>query len=429
MRASSRPRLVPIIVAVGLAVAACGADDDDADSATADTSVVDQSTVAPGTSDGAGAEGCVDDFDEEQDYFPTKAEVVESELWTVEYEGHYKVVRVGVETPTGGGDARSDVYVLVQCGTPAPPLEDDLAGATVVEIPVSTVVPTYYEDVTALHELGRSEQIAAIPDAAFLDDVDKQLPTVVVDAVAAGDVDNFGDTVSAEFFVALDPDVVFAYSVYGYDDHDTLSTAGVPVVGVLNAAEPTPLGDAEWIKFLGLFFNDEAGAARVFDEVASNYRALVDTAATATEEPGVVFMSPYSAEYIEAHQNSWGARLIEDAGGANLLAAGGPTSPQAVSVEAAIEAAAVAEVWLTEFSAFDLAETATEIEGMPFATFPAVADGQVWNIGLTDPARDLYYGVWSTRPDLLLADLISLLHPELLPDHDLSVLEAPITGL
>lgn len=99
-----------------------------------------------------------------------------------------------------------------------------------------------------------------------------------------------------------------------------------------------------------------------------------------------------------------------------------------MSLEAAAEAGLTAIVWLTEFSSFDLAGVRAEITGLPVDDFPAVAAGNVWNIGLTDADRNLFYGTWSTRPDLLLEDLVSILHPDLLPDHTMSVLEPPTTS-
>jgi len=81
---------------------------------------------------------------------------------------------------------------------------------------------------------------------------------------------------------------------------------------------------------------------------------------------------------------------------------------------------------LTEFSAFDLAEKRESIAAVPFAEFPAVQNKQIWNIGKTDADQNHFYGFWSTRPDLLLQDLVSLLHPDLLPDHTLVVLEPPV---
>ncbi len=388
------------------------------------------STTVADTEVSAGIEdlgGCVETFDPNVDYFPDRVSADVSLGWSVAYERHYKVVRTGFPDLTGGGQERFDTYVLVQCGTPAPPLEGELADATVIEVPVARVVATYYEDITALFELGVSDSIVAIPDPAFLTEATKALPTSVIDGMESGEVANFGDSVSAEFFVDLGPDVVFSYSVYGYDDHDLLRDADVAVVGTLNAAEPTPLGDAEWIEFFSLFFNTEEEGAAVFDAVSARYEELTRLTASVPQVTGVMFVSPYSAEYLEAHLNSWGARLIEDAGGTNLLAdTSAPGNPQSVSLEAAAEAGLTAGIWLTEFSAFDLSSARDNIAGLPVDDFPSVANRNVWNIGLTDADRNLFYGVWSTRPDLLLEDLVSILHPELVPGHTLSVLEPPI---
>lgn len=49
----------------------------------------------------------------------------------VNYESNYKVLTY--QDPTG--EYPSHTAVLVQCGTPAPELTGDLAGASVVEVP------------------------------------------------------------------------------------------------------------------------------------------------------------------------------------------------------------------------------------------------------------------------------------------------------
>jgi iron complex transport system substrate-binding protein len=384
---------------------------------------------AAATDQATNPQECLTTFDPTLDYFPVKSTVTDAKLWQIEYAKHYKVIRTSIDSLTGSdGKAtpNSQTYVLLQCGAPAPDLVGDLAGATIIEVPVKNAVATYYEDVTALFELGLADKVVAIPDPVFIAEKGKLLPTPIMAGVAAGTVQVYGEQVSAEVFVALQPGVVFAYSVYGYDDHSTLTTAGVPAVGVLNAAEATPLGDAEWIKFFAAFFNAEADANALFDEVAQNYNDLAAQAAAQSNKPNVMMVSPYSADYFEAHQNSWGARLIEDAGGLNLLAADGSTAPQGISGEVVIQAGYAAQVWLTEFSAFDLAEKRESIANVPFAEFPAVQNKHIWNIGKTDADKNHFYGFWSTRPDLLLQDLVSLLHPTLLPDHQLLVLEPPV---
>lgn len=366
---------------------------------------------------------CLTEAATEGQVFPEQVEVEHSALWDVEYRDNVKVVTVGAQDAK-----RRDTYILVQCGTETPPLVGDLEGAEVVSVPVAGVIPTYYEDVTALYELGLDDNLVAVPDTRFLDDAGKSLPAAVTDRLDGGDLTSFGEMVSVERFLELDPDVVFAYSVYGYDAHDLLEKGGIPAVSVLNASESTPLGDAEWAKFFALFFNAEADAQELFDGVEQRYLELAEQAASVETTTDVMFVSPYSADYFEAHRNSWGDQLIIDAGGRNLLSGGDGTAPESVSLETVVEAGLEAPVWLTEFSAFDLAQTEKEIETVPFDEFQSVVDGNVWNVGATDADADVWYGTWSTRPDLLLADLVSLLHPELLPDHELRVLESPVAS-
>lgn len=375
-------------------------------------------------------QGCVENYDAARDYFPDKLTVAHSQLWSISYTNHYKVIRTSAGTLTGGSDASAPVrqtYVLVQCGTPAPALTGDLTDAQVIEVPARRAIATYFEDVTALYELGLADRLVAVPDYQWLTDLGKPMPTTVTDAVANGSVALLtGETLSVEQVLSLTPDIVFAYSVYGYDDANALRSARIPVVGVLNAAEPLPLGDAEWAKFFAAFFNAEADANRLIDGVAANYTALAAKARTAKDQPAVIMVSPYSAEYLETHRNSWGARLIEDAGGTNLLADSGATSPVSIGLESVLDAADRADLWLTEFSLFDLDAKRAELSNVPFDRFPSVRNKQVWNIGKVTTAEDRYYGVWSTRPDLLLADLVALLHPELLPDHRPAILEPPV---
>jgi len=305
------------------------------------------SVAVAGVVQATNPEECLAAFEPTQDYFPDKSEVTYAKLWQIEYAKHYKVIRASIDSLTGNDGKATPIgqtYVLLQCGAPAPDLAGALAGATIIEVPVKNAVATYYEDVTALFELGLADKVVAIPDPVFITEKGKLLPTPIMAGVAAGTVQQYGEQVSAEIFVALQPGVVFAYSVYGYDGHSTLTTAGVPAVGVLNAAEATPLGDAEWIKFCAAFFNAEAAANALFDEVAQNYNDLAAQASVQSNKLNVVMISPYSATYFEAHQNSWGARLIEDAGGLNLLAADGPTAPQGISGEVVIQAGYAAQV-------------------------------------------------------------------------------------
>lgn len=80
------------------------------------------------TSLSSNPDGCVTDFDAAAgvDYFPDKAVVEFAQTFTVEYFPTYKVLNV-----TG------TVYVLYQCGTPEPTLDEPVQ--LYVSVPVTTV--------------------------------------------------------------------------------------------------------------------------------------------------------------------------------------------------------------------------------------------------------------------------------------------------
>ena len=82
--------------------------------------------------------GCVERVDPAADYFPDKVAIEDASTFSVEYRKSYKVVTIK-EVYAGGPGER---YVLVQCGTPVPRLEGELAGAQVVTVPLASPFAT-----------------------------------------------------------------------------------------------------------------------------------------------------------------------------------------------------------------------------------------------------------------------------------------------
>ena len=83
------------------------------------------------------------------------------------------------------------------------------------------------------------------------------------------------------------------------------------------------------------------------------------------------------------------------------------------------ERAHQADLWLQPFGWTSLQ---AGIEADPrFANLPALQRGDVFNndrLTTAEGGNDYWErGAW--RPDLVLADLVHILHPELLPDHEL----------
>ncbi len=426
-----RAALGGVIALVSLLLIACDSDDSsDETSPTAEppsepTATATAAAQSP-TPDGAGQaappptanlrEECVEDYREGVNYFPEQVTVEHAVLFDVEYHDHYKVVRTSARGDYFTRISASDVYVLVQCGTPVPELTGSLNGAVVIEVPTMRIAVGNNEDFAAFHELGVADRLVAVgtppesdnawhPDLKAL--IDSGVPVV-----------GTSFNMNLESVVAADPDLLVLLTWIG-NQHDTLLRArefGIPAVGQHLWLEPTPLARAEWLEFFSLFVNGESTANEIVSEIESNYEELATLVAGA-ERPTVFAASIGSS--VNINSNDFVARYIEDAGGTNVLAdPEGPLHPQPFTLEGVVEQAADADVWFSEFN------DQLERDGAPIDAFSATSEGSVISPAPAVPLSGTsWFGDAIFNVDGVLADFIAVLHPDALPDHELVYLD------
>lgn len=353
--------------------------------------------------------GCVDTFDPSVDYFPQKATVEYAENFTVEYASHYKIVTINQTWP-GSDPAR---YVLVQCGTPAP---EDVDADAVIEVPAASLVTMATTYLPFVVDLGLLDHLIGH------DEFDYVTSPEVRARIEAGQMTEVGEGagVSVETMIDLEPSLILTSGsgLAEYDAHPALIAAGLPVVLTGDWLETSPLGRAEWVKFVALFYNAEEKADEVFGEIVENYQALTTLAASAEERPTVFVDAPWQGTWYMAGGKSYTARLLADAGAEYLWADDESTGSMALDFETVLERAADADFWVNAggywFTKDDMLATDER-----FAEFAAVQNGHVWsnNLYLNDFGGNYYYEGGIAHPDWILADLIAIFHPELLPDH------------
>jgi iron complex transport system substrate-binding protein len=189
----------------------------------------------------------------------------------------------------------------------------------------------------------------------------------------------------------------------------------------LNAdyTETSPLGRAEWVKFTAMFFNREGDANTLFDEIAANYDELTELTATVETRPTVLVNGMFSDIWYISGGNSFTARMIEDAGGDFLWSDDESIASLALSFEAVFDRAQSADFWLNANFWFSLDEGLAEDER--YSEFAAFQNQRVYNNNLrvNETGGNDYGESGVLRPDQVLTDLISIFHPDLLPDHEL----------
>lgn len=243
-----------------------------------------------------------------------------------------------------------------------------------------------------------------------------------VHAAGVRDV-GYDNNLDYEAIVALRPDAVFMYGLTGENASVAkLEQLGVPVVYIADYLENDPLGRAEWIVPFGLLTGRMDDAVAQFMHTENEYKSLGELAAAsvgAGTRPKVMLNAPYKDVWYLPGDRSYMVRLLDDAG-SDYLGRGEDTDvSRPASAEKALLLMTEADFWLNPGMAQDM--TQLKADNRRFATLPVVLGGKVFNNNarITPMGGSDFWESGAVRPDIVLADMIKILHPELLPDHEL----------
>lgn len=353
---------------------------------------------------------CVSDYRPGIDYFPHKTRFVRSAQLQVSYHGNWKRV-----TFTPAVDTRETIsMVLVQCGTPHPKVGPK---DVVVEVPVRSFATANPSLLGAAVMLGVEDRLRGVPNAAAV-----SLPSIQA-RVKEGEVASvyaIGHA-NGEQAAALGADLFFTfYSAYpDANIHPLLRRLGVDAVPQSDHTEPTPLGRAEWLKYLALFFNKEQEANLAFAVREARYRELAALTRQVRKWPLVQLGYPETRDsWSQAGGSNQLYRMVEDAGGRHAWHDNGNAGSLTFApMEKLLDRAGNADVWIGNFAPGAPTIEDLRREQARFAWLGPIAKGQVWWF---DRGKAGFANPWSdqgmTEPHQALAEMIAILHPELLPE-------------
>jgi len=136
------------------------------------------------------------------------------------------------------------------------------------------------------------------------------------------------------------------------------------------------------------------------------------------ERPLVMTGRSTRGTFVIAGGRSYVAALIKDAGGRYVWADNTSAGSATVDLEAQIQRAADADVWINGGGWKNMAAM---LEDEPrYSAFKAYRNGRVWvyeRRQQPNGAND-YWSRSVTHPDLVLADLVKIFHPQLAVDHE-----------
>jgi iron complex transport system substrate-binding protein len=223
-----------------------------------------------------------------------------------------------------------------------------------------------------------------------------------------------------ERLAVLQPDVVMGYTMSSdFGQFSKVEALGIPVVINAEYLEQHPLGRAEWIKFMALFFGREQQADSVFSVIESNYLSAVAALKDDSRRPTVLSGIVYGDAWFLPGGQNYAAKLLRDAGCRYLWQDTDNHGYLELSFESVYEKANDADLWIGTGTFGSLDEIAAA--DSRYARFNAFAKKQVYNYDARKGAKggNEFLELGYLRPDLILMDLVKISHPALLPEHDL----------
>ncbi|MDJ0366468.1 ABC transporter substrate-binding protein [Hymenobacter sp. H14-R3] len=306
-------------------------------------------------------------------------------------------------------------YLLVPRGAARPA---GYAGAIVLETPIRTLVGLSSMHVALVDFLGAADVLVGLGNLQYA-----SAPRVR-QRIAAGKIMEAGQgkELNNEQLIAQHPDLVMAtgWPGEGLTRYQTLQAAGVPVMLNSEWVESTPLGRAEWVKVLAALLNKEDLVNQKFGQVAREYQRLAALGHRAAHKPTVVVGLPFKDVWYVPDADSYMAQFLRDAGATyQWNKTKSPQGSLALSFETVAPVALTADYWLHTGTATTKAEILAQ-DGR-YAAFAPFKNGHLYNNNRRTNAQGSndYWESGAVRPDLLLSDLIRILHPELVPTWQL----------
>lgn len=332
--------------------------------------------------------------------------------FSVDYYNGFKVITVKDWRDTAKVIAQ---YVLLPKGKAAPV---DFANAVLIDTPVRKAICISTNHISALHKLSLTDSIAGVANVALI--YNKEVAERVKQKRIA-DIGN--DELNYEKIVELNPAFVFTSGSWDGGDKmkKKLNSLHIKCVLNLDYMEQEPLARAEWIKFTAAFYDKEYEADSIFTVIENNYLALKQKVKNVSVQPTVFVNIPFKEIWYMPCGENYMAKLIADAGGDFLWRNAKATNGLNLNLdyEAVYTKAAEADYWLVNGFANSLGEIKSADKKNVF--FKAYKTGKVFNNNKRNTPSG-GFDFWESgalEPDKILADLIFVFHPEVLPNHEL----------
>lgn len=304
-------------------------------------------------------------------------------------------------------------YLLLPKGHALPSHESDVR---IIRTPVSSLVCTSTTHIPLLDYLDETDKLVGFPTTDYISS--KQARK----RIEAGKVQELGvdKGLNLERIAMLKPDMVMGYTMNSdYGQFKKIEELNVPVVLNAEYLEKHPLGRAEWIKFMALFFNKEKEADSIFRIIEKNYLDTKALADNVNVRPSVLSGIVYGDAWFLPGGQNYAAKLLKDAGCNYLWSSDRSNGFLELSFESVYEKAHNADLWIGVGSFSSMREIKNADHR--YGRFKSFQQKQMYTSNARQGSKggSEFLELGYLRPDFILKDLVKIAHPDLLKEHGL----------
>lgn len=292
----------------------------------------------------------------------------------------------------------------------------DVKNTKEIPIPVRSLIATSTTHIGLIQMLGAEEVITGIagPGYVYNKKINKRLEEDRIVSLSQGELNK-------EKVLAMNPDLLMISGGQSsqFDNYQVLMDSGISVLVNSEWLETNPLGKAEWVKVMAALLNKEQLARERFNAVIKKYNALKAITDTVNEKPLVINNMPYKGAWFVPSGDSYMARFLKDAAADYPWYDSEKTGALRKDFEVVYEVGLKADVWLNPGTAVTREDILAK--DSRFKAFKPFENGRIYNNNRRKKKSggNDFWESGVVHPEIILADLIKIFHPELLPDHQL----------
>lgn len=300
-------------------------------------------------------------------------------------------------------------YALVKRGTRPEGIPSDY---TVIETPIRSAICMTSLQLSNFIKLDALDKVVGITSTRHLfnGEMNKRLKEGKTAKIGIeGNFDN-------EVIMSMNPDLILV-SPFKRGGYDALKDVGIPLIPHLGYKETTPLGQVEWIKFVSLLLGTEQEGNQRFAAIEKRYGELKElTAGDKVRKRPTVFSGELrGGNWYAVGGKSFLAQLFKDAGADYFLKDDERSGGVTLDFETVYNQADHADYWrIVNSFPGTFSYEALQDQDPRYADFRAFKEKGIIYCNMKDTP---FYESMPTEPEVVLADLLHIFHPDLLPEH------------